>query len=556
MSGRIADVHARIAGGAHSSAFVHLRPSDDVAAEYAASLRGSGPLAGMLLAVKDNSTSRDCRPPPHVRSSPTSRDRCPRGGGPRAAGAVVLGKTNLDQFATGLVGTRSPTGRCRIRGGWSCFGRIEFGFGGRGRLGYADIAIGTDTAGSVVCRQALQGIVGIKATVGLVSTAGVVPACASYDCVTILARDLPLAEAAMAVMVVGAPERAWPADLRFAAPAAPRVAVPSRLPALDEAWQAAFVGAVDRLHACGVEPVEVDMSAFLAAARLLYDGALVAERYDAVGEFVDGNSVRLDPTVAKIVTDAARHSAVDLLRDRRAVARLRESAFAQIAGCDALMVPTAPTHPTIAQVAADPVGVNARMGTYTNFANLFDMCAVAVPAGTVDEGLRGVAQFGVTLLADAFGDAVVADLARRFVAVDESAPSWPESAGAPSCELAVFGAHLRGQPLESELSGRGARWSGPISTAPRYRLKALDTAPPKPGLLRCEDADGASIAGERWVLAPAALGEFLTALPAPMMLGAVELDDGTWITGFGCDHAAGSRSRDITAHGGWVAALG
>ena len=220
------------------------------------------------------------------------------------------------------------------------------------------------------------------------------------------------------------------------------------------------------------------------------------------------------------------------------------------------MVPTAPEHPTIAEVAADPVGVNSRMGTYTNFASLFDMCAVAVPAGTVDEGARGVAQFGVTLLADAFGDAVVADLARRFLGVDGSAPSWPESAGAPSCELAVFGAHLRGQPLESELSDRGARWAGPISTAPRYRLKALDTAPSKPGLLRCEDAGGASIAGERWVLSPAALGEFLAALPTPMMLGAVELDDGTWITGFGCDHSAGARGRDITAHGGWVAALG
>ena len=192
-------------------------------------------------------------------------------------------------------------------------------------LDYADIAIGTDTAGSGRVPAALQGIVGIKATLGSVSTAGVVPACASYDCVTIFARDLSSAEAAMAVMVAGAPDRAWPADVRFAAPATPRVAVPSRLPSLDEAWQAAFAGAVDRLHSCGVKTVEVDMSAFLSAARLLYDGALVAERFDAVGEFVEGAELTagLDPTVARIVTDAARHSAVDLLRDRRAVARLR-----------------------------------------------------------------------------------------------------------------------------------------------------------------------------------------------------------------------------------------
>ncbi|HEY5855503.1 MAG TPA: allophanate hydrolase [Aldersonia sp.] len=558
MSGRIADVYARIAAGAHAAAFVHLRPQAAVEAEYAASLRGSGPLAGMLLAVKDNV---DVAGLPTTAACPgfayVPDVDAPAVAALRAAGAVVLGKTNLDQFATGLVGTRSPYGAVpdshrvdHVSGGSSSGSAVAVA------LDHVDIAIGTDTAGSGRVPAGLQGIVGIKATLGLVSTAGVVPACASYDCVTIFARELPPAESAIAVMASGAPDRAWPASVRFAASGAPRVAVPSRLPALDDAWQAAFARAVDRLRACGVEIVEVDLSAFLAAARLLYDGALVAERYNAVGEFVDraGPSAGLDPTVSAIVTGAARHSAVDLLRDRRAVARLREPAFAQIAGCDALMVPTAPEHPTIAEVAADPIGVNSRMGTYTNFANLFDMCAIAVPAGTVDEGERGVAQFGVTLLADAFGDAVVADLARRFLGAAAAVPSWPESAGAPSCELAVFGAHLRGQPLENELSGRGARWAGPVATAPRYRLVALDTTPPKPGLLRCEGA-GASIAGERWVLSPAALGEFLAALPAPMMLGAVELDDGTWITGFGCDHAAGLQGRDITVHGSWFASL-
>ena len=217
-------------------------------------------------------------------------------------------------------------------------------------------------------------------------------------------------------------------------------------------------------------------------------------------------------------------------------------------------MPTAPEHPTIAEVAADPIGVNSRMGTYTNFCNLFDLCAVAVPAGTVEEGERGVAQFGVTLLARAFGTRWLADVARRFLGAATAVPSWAESAGAPSCELAVFGAHLRGQPLENELSGRGARWAGPVATAPRYRLKALDTAPPKPGLLRLRGRGGVDRGG--------ALGA-LTCRTRGVPRGAPGADDarrgGTRRRHL--DHRLRLRSRrrsqgrDITVHGSWVAAL-
>lgn len=189
------------------------------------------------------------------------------------------------------------------------------------------------------------------------------------------------------------------------------------------------------------------------------------------------------------------------------------------------------------------------MGRYTNFCNLFDLCAIAVPAGMATDG----AQFGVTLLAPAHHDGVLADLAARFLGCDE-APGWPETAGVLACaDLAVFGLHLRGQPLEHQLAGRGARWAGPLRTAPRYRLFELDTEPAKPALIRDEHF-GASIAGERWVLPTALLGAFLAALPAPMHLGAVELDDGTWITGFAADHDAAVAGRDITAAGGWLAA--
>lgn len=554
---RVADIYRRIAASGRAEVFVHLRPQAEVAAEWQASVAAGGSLAGMVLAVKDNvdvaglPTTAACPGYAYV----PDRDAAAVAA-LRAAGAVVIGKTNLDQFATGLVGTRSPYGVVRdsarpehISGGSSSGSAVAVA------LDFADIAIGTDTAGSGRVPAGLQGIVGIKATVGVVSTEGVVPACESYDCVSIFARCLPTAERAMAAMAGGAPDRAWPSDMAFAAPPRARVAIPAELPALDDSWLVAFDRVARELSAHDIEIVPIDISPFLAAARLLYDGALVAERWAAVGEFIGSadSSAQVDPTVAAIVTGGARFAGADLVRDRRRVAKLRREAFALLRGCDALMVPTAPAHPTIAEVEADPVGVNSRMGTYTNFCNLFDMSAIAVPAGTVNEGDRGIAQFGVTLLAPAFGDAVVADLARVILALDRTQPSWPEGAGAPVRELAVFGAHLRGQPLDHELTGRGARWAGAVRTAPNYLLKALDTTPPKPGLLRTESG-GAQIVGERWVLSPAALGDFLAALPAPMMLGSVELDDSRRITGFGCDHAAGVGGTDITRHGGWLAA--
>ncbi|OMC41278.1 allophanate hydrolase [Mycobacterium sp. GA-1841] len=547
---RIADIYRSIAESGRHEVFIHLRPQTEVEADY---LAASGPLAGLVLAVKDNvdvagiPTTAGC---PNFSYIPDAD--APAVAALKAAGVVVIGKTNLDQFATGLVGTRSPFGAVRdsrrpeyISGGSSSGSAVAVA------LGFADIAIGTDTAGSGRVPAGLQGIVGIKPTVGVVSVEGVVPACASYDCVTIFATNLATAQSAMAAMSAGAPQRQWPADVPFAASVTPRVAIPDALPGLDADWQAAFAAAVGRAHEAGFETLSIPVDDFFAAAALLYNGALVAERWDAVGEFVAAADpdARLDPTVASIITAAGEYSAVDILRDRRGVEQLRSRALALLDECHGLMVPTAPEHPRIDEVMADPVTVNSRMGRYTNFCNLFDMCAIAIPAGAVSDG----AQFGITLLAPAFHDGVIADLAARFLDVP-STETWPESGGAPLTELAVFGAHLRGQPLEHQLTGRGARWAGPITTAPHYRLYALDTVPPKPGLTRVEDG-GASIVGERWLLSPAALGEFLAELPAPMLLGKVELDDGRWITGFGCDHTAPTQGRDITQYRGWLAAM-
>lgn len=546
---RIAEIYQRIAEADRPEVFITLRPQADVEEDHRESLAAAGPLAGVVLAVKDNvdvaglSTTAAC--PGYARMA--ERDAAAVVA-LRAAGAVVIGKTNLDQFATGLVGTRSPYGAVRdsrrpdrISGGSSSGSAVAVA------LGFADIAIGTDTAGSGRIPAGLQGIVGIKPTLGVVSTDGVVPACASYDAVTIFAGTLELADRAMAAMADARGPRPFGSDAALAAPEQPTIAIPAELPELDPDWRAAFDAAVAHAEAAGLRIKPIDLSAFLAAARLLYDDALVAERYDAVGHHVDGlgSGSGLDPVVSTIIRSAGDVTAVELLRARRRLSELRAEAMAELGDADALLVPTAPFHPRLADVAADPVRVNSRMGTYTNFCNLFDLSAVAIPAGEIDESDGTRAQFGITLLGRAHDDAALVDLARRFAGQGEPSPAaWPEIAGAPTVELAVFGAHMRGGPLTHELSDRGARWVGEVATTANYRLVALDTTPPKPGLVR-DPASGRVIEGESWRLSPQALGEFLAALPSPMMLGRVELSDGRWVVGFGCAADAAERGERL-----------
>lgn len=545
--------------------WISLRPMADALTDAeavdAATAAGEDlPLAGLTAAVKNNvdvagiPTTAAC---PTYATAPADAD-APVVARLKAAGAVVIGATNLDQFATGLVGTRSPYGAVRdarrperISGGSSAGSAVAVS------LGLVDIAVGTDTAGSGRVPAALQGIVGIKPTYGVVPTDGVVPACRSYDCVTVFARDIDTADAAMGVMAGGA--RPFPPDAPLAAPAAPRLAIPRELPALSPAWQEAFGAACDRLRGEGVRLREIDLTPFLAAARLLYDGGLVAERHEAVGEFVDAHRGEVDPTVGAIVSAAGTVSATRLLRDRARLTELTAVAMAALDDCDALLIPTTTEHPTIAEVAADPVGVNSRLGTYTNFCNLMDLCAVAVPSGTADGD-----QFGVSVVARSGADALALDLARRVVLPDppvtrggaagvahHAGAPWPVRAGAPAVPLLVVGAHLRGQPLAWQLDQRGARWLGPSSTAPLYRMARLDTAPLKPGLVRVGADDGVSIGGELWLVGTAMLGDFLAALPAPMTLGRVTLSDGSEVIGFGCALDAWRAGEDISAHGDW-----
>ncbi|HWB23224.1 MAG TPA: allophanate hydrolase [Gaiellaceae bacterium] len=508
------------------------------------------PLAGTVIAVKDNidvagfPTTAGC--PAYAYEPETTAPAVER---LVAAGAVVLGKTNLDQFATGLVGTRSPYGVVRnaavaglVAGGSSSGSAVAVA------LGIVDFGIGTDTAGSGRIPAAFNGVVGIKPTIGLVPTGGVVPASRSFDCVSVFAASVAGAETALDVMVGAAPERAWPASVALGAPADVAVAVPAgRLPGLSEDWAELFELAIRRLEAGGAKIVPIEIEPFLEGARLLYESALVAERYAAVGPFVDANPASVDPTVASIIGEARGFAAHEFVRDVAQLEDARGRAMAVLSEADVLLLPTAPEHPTIEEVAADPVGVNRRLGRYASFANLFDLTAVSVPAGD-----KHGYPFGVTVFARAFGERVAADVARRIAG--EPAAST-QAIGAPGHALMVIGAHLSGQPLNRELTSRGARLIAPVRTEQLYRMFALPTTPAKPGLQHV-GAGGASVEGELWLMPPAGLGSLLASLPEPMTLGRVSLDDGTQVTGFFCQASATEGAADISHYGGWRNYLG
>ena len=562
---RVRAAYAAIGAAARPEVWITLRPPGEALAEAAMidARVADGeilPLAGLVAAVKDNI---DVAGLPTTAAAPSfayqPAEDATAVARLRAAGAVVLGKTNLDQFATGLVGTRSPHGAvrnawdpARISGGSSSGSAVAVA------LGLVDLALGTDTAGSGRVPAALNGVVGVKPTRGVIPATGVVPACRSLDCVTVFARSLDLAREAvttmagpdghdpLAALLGDRPRGAWrlapgdraPGD-RAPLDMAPKVAVPlpAQLDGLADGWAEAFAAAVSRLGMAGVETAEVDITPLLEAAALLYGGAFVAERYTAVGAHLTANTgligTDLDPVVARIILDGARFTAADLFADQQRLDRLAARAAAALAGFDALLTPTTTAHPTLADVAADPVGVNARLGRYTNFANLLDLASVAVPAGTV----RGL-PFGIMLTGPAGGDARLAEIARRY----DQAP----------VDLLVVGAHLSGQPLNHELLAAGGTLAGTAATAKRYRLLALDTTPPKPGLVR-EAHGGASIPGEVWRLPAAGFARFMAGLASPMAVGLVCLDDGRDVLGFLCEPAATAGAADITGYGGWRA---
>ncbi|WP_351223977.1 allophanate hydrolase [Streptomyces sp. NPDC002133] len=534
---RVRAAYERIAQVGRPEVWITLRPQADAEADArtvdARSEAGEHlPLAGTVVAVKGNI---DVAGLPTTAGCPSYAYR-PERDAPvvsrlKEAGAVVLGTTNMDQFATGLVGTRSPYGVVssaldpeKVAGGSSSGSAVAVA------LGIADLALGTDTAGSGRVPAAFNGIVGLKPTRGLVPTDGVVPACASLDCVSVFARTLPEARLALGVLARGGSPVAAPARV----PGPWRVAAPptDRLGELDKGWAEAYEEATARLEAAGAELRPVDIAPFTEAAAMLYEGAFVAERYAAVGAFVDKGTPDLDPTVAGIIRRSRDLPAYRLFEDRERLAALRAAALAGLGDADALLLPTTPGHPTLADVAADPLGSNARLGRFTNSTNLFDLAAVAVPAGEV-----GGRPFGAMLLGPAGTDDTLAGIAALLT---------------PPVRLAVVGAHLTGQPLNTQLLALGARLLRTTTTAPRYRLYALPTDPPKPGLVHVPEG-GTPIEAEVWELSAEGLGRLVAALPRPMTIGRVTLADDTAVAGFLCEPEAIDGAEDITAYGAWRA---
>jgi allophanate hydrolase len=410
-------------------------------------------------------------------------------------------------------------------------------------LGLVDLALGTDTAGSGRVPAALNGVIGVKPTKGLVPTTGVVPACRTQDVVTVFARELSLARLAVEIMTGpdGQDPLTRPDAAHAALPARSRLAVPlpDQLDGLADGWREAFQAAVARARSAGFDVVERDIAPLLDAARLLYDGAFVAERYSAVGAHIHAHrdliGDDLDATVAGIILAGAAPAAHELFDDLQRLDSLRQRAAQSLEGCVAVLTPTTTWHPTLAEVAADPVIANSRMGRYTNFANLLDMASIAVPAGFVD-GLP----FGVMLTGAAFTDRVLAQIAQRL----DAAPR----------RLFVVGAHLSGQPLNSQLVAAGGRLVDEVATAREYAFYALATTPAKPGLVHTGPG-GASIAGEVWELPAAGFAAVVDAVPAPLSIGSLVLEGGARVAGFLATPAALEGAEEITALGSWRAHL-
>jgi allophanate hydrolase len=549
-----------------AAAWIHLCPEDAWAAQLRtlcqrladtpdpAARQARHPLLGVPFAVKDNI---DIAGQPTSAGCPAFAHRAERSASVVQrlldAGALWLGKTNLDQFATGLVGTRSPYGRpasvadaARISGGSSSGSAVVVA------AGVVPFALGTDTAGSGRVPAGFNGLVGLKPTPGRVSCAGVLPACRTLDCVSILAHTVDDAAGVLALIEGPDPADAYsafapgparlPARLRIGVPAAPDL---DTALGYDQAWAAALQRLRDEGHR--LEPL--DFGPLHAVAALLYDGPWVAERHSVVQDLLAQQPQALDPTVRRVIERAAGLSATDAFRALYRLQGLRSSLAALWQGLDLLLVPTAPTHPTFAEVDADPIGVNSRLGTYTNFVNLLGWCALALPAGRTAGGLP----FGVTAIAPGNSDAALAAALRHWTATD--APPLPTPATEPLLPVAVVGAHLSGLPLNGQLLERGATLLETTTTAPHYRLYALpSTRPPKPGLLRVSDG-GAAIALEVWALPQRALGSFLALIAAPLGLGSVELADGRRVHGFLCEAHAVADAPDVSAFGGWRAYL-
>ena len=532
--------------------------------------QGDQALAGLSFAVKDNidvaglPTTAGC---PDFAHTPTTTavvvERL------RRSGARLCGKTNLDQFACGLNGTRSPYGAVPnafdaryVSGGSSAGSAYAVA------TGQVDFALGTDTAGSGRVPAGLNNIVGLKPSRGLISTRGVLPAAQSVDVVSIFARTVPMALRVLATALAPDPQDAYSRTLplrtapfgkafRFGVPSAPDFCG-------DSLAEAEFGAAVRRMESLGGTALAFDYQPFARAAALLYESALVAERYAAIRSFFDDHADSVMEPVRSIIAQGQKYSAADVFDAQRTLRLIAQEVAPLWERIDCMLVPTAPTHYTIEQMQADPVVLNRNLGAYTNFVNLLDYAALSVPSSIRPDGLP----FGVTLIGACGSDWALAELGQRYhqasgltlgatgqaLPAAEALVPVPVDPSEPRLQVAVVGAHLSGMPLNWQLTERGARLVRHTQTAADYRLYALPgTVPPKPGLVRVPEGTGAPIALEVWEMPTAQYGSFVALIPAPLGIGTVRLSDGAQVQCFVCESEALRGARDITHLGGWRA---
>ena len=485
----------------------------------------------------------------------------------RAVGAIVIGKTNLDQFATGLVGVRSPypipknaVDASLVPGGSSAGSAVATA------RGIVSFALGTDTAGSGRIPAGLNNIVGLKPTVGALSTTGVVPACRTLDCVSIFALTVDDAYTVYQVAAGADSSDAYSKAIAVkplsSRPPVLTVGIPAKADLNffgDDAMQAGFETALASLTSLGSKLIEIPFVDFYATANLLYEGAWVAERYAAIEDFFKAKSDALHAVTRMIIGGAEKLSAADAFKGLYALQALNAKLAPVIASVDLICVPTAPTHYTVDAVLADPIVTNSRLGTYTNFVNLLDLCGIAVPSGIRRDGLP----MSVTFLAEAGKDHLVAALARDVHTNSQlplGATGWQQPATAPlpssanegMIEIAVVGAHLSGMPLNPQLKNLGGQFCRVAKTIPAYSLYALaGQTIPKPGLLRSVEGKASSIDVEVWGLPPEGFGAFVAAIPSPLGIGTLALADGTNPKGFLVETAGLEGATDISHFGGW-----
>ena len=568
----VARSYQRIRDYNDPAVFISLRDEQDALTEAEALANKDAaalPLYGVPFAVKDNI---DAMGMPTTAACPAFSYMPTRDSTAvaklRDAGAIILGKTNLDQFATGLVGVRSPYGvpinpmrADLIPGGSSSGSAVAVS------AGLVPLTLGTDTAGSGRVPAMLNNIVGLKPSLGLISTAGLVPACRTLDCISVF--SLTVDDAMTALQVMAGPDAAdpfsrdrpltamsgFPANLRLGIPR------PGQLIFFgDKLAEKAHGEALKRWTSLGATLVEFDLEPFYETARLLYEGPWVAERYLVIRNLLASSPDSIHPVTREITAAGARLTAADTFAALYRLQALRRVAERAFAGIDAIVLPTAPTVYSTAQVLANPIELNSRLGTYTNFVNLLDLCGLALPASMRPDDIP----FGITLLAPAGRDALLASIGRVFHA-DTKLPMGSKSLANPplaalpasvcgdEIAIAVVGAHLSGMALNGELKALSARLLEEAVTAPDYKLYALDTTPPKPGMLRVEQGTGAPVKLELWALSAAAFGKFVAGIPPPLSIGTVRLADGREVKGFIVEPAAVNGARDISSFGGWRA---